>query len=230
MTLLLEFLVYHIPQTAKPNLPYFEINHKFKLFQSSPENLPRNLTVQVAGCVNRRDFKDLKLELNEQNNRRQLTQTDPILPPPNDSGGRGDGKGSKLLQKDCNHWRLQIWFWWINGLWLSIRMLFLSLALFSVFQCRRNPWVQYQTLMKTTINSISSVWHFLNDFMPFIIMQPVRILFNFFLTLLLFPFQYSCLKLYVCFVLAKRSDILSAARRLIPTLRAKRKIHGSVIV
>lgn len=111
MTLLLEFLVYHIPQTAKPNLPYFEINHKFKLFQSSPENLPRNLTVQVAGCVNRRDFKDLKLELNEQNNRRQLTQTDPILPPPNDSGGRGDGKGSKLLQKDCNHWRLQIWFW-----------------------------------------------------------------------------------------------------------------------
>lgn len=109
--LLLEFLVYHIPQTAKPNLPYFEINHKFKLFQSCPENLPRNLTVQVAGCVNRRDFKDLKSELSEQNNRRQLTQTDPILPLLNDSGGRGSGKGSKLLQKDCNHWRLQIWFW-----------------------------------------------------------------------------------------------------------------------
>lgn len=181
MMLLLEFLVYHIPQTAKPNLPYFEINHKFKLFQSSPENLPRNLTVQVAGCVNRRDFKDLKLELSEQNNRHQLTQTDPILPLPNDSGGRGVGRAASCCRRIVITGDCRFDSECISEFRLSIRMLFVSLALFFIFQYRRNPWVQYQTLMKTAINSISSVWHFLNDFVSFIIMQPVRTLLSFFI-------------------------------------------------
>lgn len=56
--LLLEFHVYHIPQAAKPNLPYFERNYKFKLVYASPDNFTRNLKAHVVGSVTRkRDFE-----------------------------------------------------------------------------------------------------------------------------------------------------------------------------